>query len=181
MVLADWIFIGGILGCLTIGALIGFGRGLKFFTRGIIGFAISLFVCYTFGGIVLDFPFVTHLMTGLASKWAHIEWLTKIHPEIVIYYIVLFAVVSLLRILIVRIFAHVMETDIFVIKVINKVGGALLFTAAGLLITLFAFQIIAWIGGEAAEDFMMKIAGSTIVKPVYESNPLVRLVELVKS
>lgn len=180
MVLADWIFIGGILGCLTLGALIGFGKGLKFITRGIIGFAISMFVCYTFGGIILDIPFVTDLLTGLSSKWAHIEWLYKIHLEIIIYYIILFAVVSLVRVLIVKILAHVLETDVFAIKVINKACGAVLFTAIGLLVLLFVFQIIAWRGGDVSSNFLAQIAGSTIVKPIYENNPMAILVEMVK-
>ena len=180
MVLADWIFIGGILACLALGAMIGFGKGLKFITRGIIGFAISVFLCYTFGGIFLEIPFVNNLLTELAAKWAHIEWLSKIHLEIIIYYIILFAAVSLLRIIIVKIFAHVMETDVFAIKVINKACGALLFTAIGILVILFVFQIIVWIGGDTAAEFAKKIAGGTIVQPIYENNPLTVLIEMVK-
>ena len=36
MILADWIAIGVVLVCLAIGALVGFGKWLKFFTSGIL-------------------------------------------------------------------------------------------------------------------------------------------------
>lgn len=181
MALVDWIFIAGILICLILGSLFGFGSQLRFLTGGIFGFLISFFICYTCGGLILDIPFVNGMLSGLASKWAHIEWLTKIHLEIIIYYVVLFFVVTILRILIVRILARVAETDVFVIKLINKVSGALLFTAMAFLIMLLVFQIITWIGGGTLLNFYAKISGSAIVKPIFENNPLLKLVEMVKS
>lgn len=181
MILADWFFIGGTIICLVLGSLFGFGHLLKFLTGGIVGIIISLFVCYTFGGLILDIPFVHGLLSGLASRWAHIGWLTKIHLEIIIYYVALFFITTLLRILIVKLFAFVVETDVFVLKIINKVGGALLFTALAFLIMLLVFQIINWIGGETLAGFSAKLSGSSVVKPIFENNPLLRLVEMVKS
>ena len=180
MVLADWIFIGGIILSLILGSLFGFGHVLKFLTGGIVGIVISLFVCYTFAGLILDIPFVHTMLTSLASKWAHIEWLTKIHLEIIIYYVVLFFVITILRIIIVKLFTLVVESDVLVLKIINKAGGALLFTAVALLIMLLVFQIISWIGGDTSFNFLQKLAGSSVVKPIFEHNPLLKLVEMVK-
>lgn len=179
MNLADWIFIGGIIICLILGSLFGFGHLLKFLTGGIIGILISVFVCYTFGGLILDIPFVHEMLSNLASHWSHIGWLTAIHPEIIIYYVVLFLITMILRKLIVKILAFVVETDVLVLKIINKVGGALLFTAMAFLIMLFVFQVITWMGGGALYDLEKALSGSSIVKPIFENNPLLRLVEMV--
>lgn len=180
MILADWIFIGGLLACLAIGSLIGFGRVLKFMTGGIIGILISLFICYAFGGLILDIPFIANMLTALASKWAHIGWLSAIHLEIIIYYVVLFILTMIIRKVIVTIFAHVMETDVLALKIINKVFGAVLFTALALLVMLLVFQIICWMGGDTAVDFLNKLSGSNIVKPIFVNNPLTRLITMVK-
>lgn len=180
MVLADWFFIGGILISLFLGSIFGFGSLVKFLTGGIIGVFISIVVCYTFGGMILDIPFVNEILVKLASRWAHIEWLTKIHLEIIIYYVALFLIISLLRILIVKILTLVVESDVFVLKIINKAGGALLFTALAFLIMLLVFQIITWTGGETYLNFAAKLSGSSIVKPIFENNPLLKLVEMVK-
>ena len=46
MILADWIAIAVVAAFILIGALVGFGKGLKFFTGGIFGIIISILVCY---------------------------------------------------------------------------------------------------------------------------------------
>ena len=180
MILADWIFLGGLLICIALGALIGFGKSMKFITGGIAGIIISVLLCYMFGGLILGIPFVNQMLIKLADNWAHIGWLTKLHPEIIIYYIALFAISMILRIVIMKIFAHVMETDILLIKIINKVGGAVLVTTLAILLLLFVFQIIVWIGGNTVENFSSALTDSTIVKPIFENNPLAILVEMVK-
>lgn len=180
MVLADWIFIGGILACLVVGSLFGFGQLLKFITGGIAGAIISVILCYTFGGLILDIPIINTAVSDLASKWAHIGWLSAIHLEIILYYVLLFIVTTLVRIVIVRLLRRVMETDVLVIKIINKVCGALLFTALALLVMLLVFQIISWIGGDTYNNFLLNLSGSSVLKPVFVNNPLDALVELTK-
>ena len=49
MIVADWVFLGIILGGLSLGALLGFGRVFKFFTTGIFGIIISIVVCFLIG------------------------------------------------------------------------------------------------------------------------------------
>lgn len=180
MILADWIFIGGIIACIIVGSLFGFGHLLKFITGGIVGIFISVLICYAFGGLILDIPAINGALTDLASKWAHIKWLSAIHLEIIIYYVVLFVVSMLLRKIIVKILQHVMETDVLFLKIINKVCGAVLFTALALLIMLFVFQIINWIGGETYTNFLLELSGSSIVKPMFVNNPLDAIVKMTR-
>ena len=62
MILADWIAIAVVAAFILIGALVGFGKGLKFFTGGIFGIIISILVCYLVGGLVLEIPFVHDIL-----------------------------------------------------------------------------------------------------------------------
>ena len=181
MVLADWIAIGVAIAVLALGALAGFGRALKWFTGGIMGILISVFVCYLIGGFFLDIEGIRNMLASLAANWKHIDWLYNMRLEIIIYYIVLFLLCQIARILIVKIIGCVVETDLLPLKIINKVGGALFFFGVGLLITLLIFQIIYWVGGSALYDFYGKLAGSAFgLDKLLMNNPLVKFVDYIK-
>ena len=63
-----------------LGLAVGFARTLRFFTKGIFGFILSVFLCATFGGMVAGIPAVSDLIarlnTALTNAWS---FLGKIH------------------------------------------------------------------------------------------------------
>ena len=180
MTVADWIFLGGLLLSLGLGALLGFGKLVKALTGGIVGVLISIVLCYCFGGMIMNIPAVSALLSRLSANWAGNAFLVKIHLEVIIYYVALFIIFSLLRVLIVFIFKNIAESDVLVMKIINKACGALLFAAVALLLMFLVFQIIVWIGGSTAAEFDSKLAGSMIVRPLFEHNPMAALVARIK-
>lgn len=180
MIGADWIFLAVLLAVTLFGALVGLGKGLKVITGGIFGIIISILLCYLFGGAILAFPFVQSLLGKFASLWAD-SWFRVVHFEIILYYIILFIITCILRKLLVFVVKNIMESKNIVMKIINKVGGAILFVALAFLIMFFIFQIIAWIGGETEAEFLSSLAGSSILRPLYDSNPLATIVEMIRS
>lgn len=189
MVLADWIFIGGILVSLGLGALIGFGKGISVLTKGIVGIIISVFVCYCFGGFILHLSFVQNLLERFASLWNGSDnffcrLATSMRLEIIVYYVVLFFIVQLLRVIIVKILASVGKTNLIPIKIINKILGAALIAAVAMVLFLFAFQIIYWAYGadsEFALNFTAKLSGVFHLDSIYLNNPLASIVKYVQS
>ena len=186
MVIVDLVALGFAVVMALIGALVGFGRGLKFFTKGIFGFIISIFLCYCFGGIIFQLSFVQDLLAKFASLWADKEGvfydiLNKIHAEVIVYYIVLFAVVQILRIIIVRIVQSIAEAKLLVMRIINKVFGIVLFLGMAVLLWLVAFQIIQWIGGGTADNFAQILDGSLFkLDYVFANNPLEEIINYLK-
>lgn len=181
MGLSDWIFIGVAVLVLVLGSLIGFGKGLKFITGGIVGVIISVVLCYCFGGMILNIGFVQTMLADLSAKWSHITILNLIHLELIIFYVALFIIFSLARIILVKLFKNFAESDVLVIKIFNKVGGAILFLALAFLVMCLVFQVIQWIGGSTAEAFRGKIEMSgKILRYFYEHNPMAGLVDMVK-
>ncbi len=184
MVYADWIAIAIVVVLLALGAILGFGRLLKFFTSGIFGIIISVFVCYCIGGMLMDIGFVGDLLAKFASLWnessnGFLQFLTTIHFEVVVYYIVLFIVIQIIRIIIVKILKNIFEIKFIVMKVINKVFGAVLMLAIGAIIALFIFQIIYWVGGDTAESLSDALSGSVFrLDVLFEHNPMNYLVNL---
>ena len=81
----DWIFLAVLVGLVALGAMLGFGKVLKFITGGIVGILISFILCYCFGGLILELPFVHNMLADLAAHWAGVDWLNAIHLEIIIY------------------------------------------------------------------------------------------------
>lgn len=178
----DWIFLAVALGIAALGVLFGFGKILKFITGGIVGIFISFIICYCFGGVILQIPFVNEMLANLAAKWSHISFLTTIHLELIIYYVALFIITMILRIIIVRILKGIVETDVLVMRIINKVLGAALMVALGFLLMGLTFQIIDWIGGSTKIDFYNALAASAnaIVRPLYDWNPMRSLGAFIK-
>ncbi len=191
MLMVDWIALCIIVVFAAIGALIGFGRGLKFLTGGIFGIIISVVLCYIFGSMILGVPFVNDLLTKLAESIG--GWSIVVT---VIYYVVLFILFTLIRILIVKIIRKVAEADVLIMKIINKVFGAILMAAFGVLLGMLALQIIYWV--QANPDSLVDIYvnwmmnaetgdPSAIVGALYVNNPLsaladyfTQIVEMIK-
>ena len=185
MITADWIAIGVSALFLLLGFIVGFGRGLKFFTSGIFGFIISVVVCYFFGGIIFRLGFVQELLAKfvdlLSGKNGFCDFLLKIRIEVVVYYIALFIVVSLIRLIIVLIIKGIAEAGNPVMKIINKTFGMVLFAAVLVMLTLITFHIISWIGGGTAESFALKLDGSALkLDALFEKDLLVNVVNALK-
>ena len=178
MITADWIALAVIAGVAVIGALIGFGKGLKFFTSGIFGIVFSVFLCYILGGLIYGIPFVQDLLNKFASLWENVHFLTVIHLEIIVYYILLFIVFQILRIIIVKILKGVFEAKFIVIRIINKVLGAVLLVGILVLLTLLVFQLVSWVGGDTAIQLDEMLSESGFLGGLYRNNPLWALVNV---
>lgn len=180
MIIADWIAIAVVAAFIVLGALVGFGKGIKFFTSGVFGIIISIIVCYLIGGMVLKISYVQEILgkfiEALTDKNKFCDFLLKIHIEIVVYYIVLFIIVSAARVLIVYLLKRFVEIDKPVFKVINKFLGIFFFLIVLVLLTLFIFQVIYWIGGSVYADFHKSLTGSFFkLDKLLEANPLASL------
>lgn len=177
MIIADWIALGVILFSFIFGLAFGFGKGLKFFTKGIFGIIISVFVCYCLGGLILQFGFIQELLNKfvdvLQGKGGFCDFLIKIHIEVVVYYVVLFILVQIARIIIVSVIKNVVEIDNIFFKLVNKLLGMALFFGVFVLLTLFVFQLVDWVGGQSAADMADWLSGSVFkLDKLFESNPL---------
>lgn len=156
MIVADWVFLGIILGGLSLGALLGFGRVFKFFTTGIFGIIISIVVCFLIGAAFQGAaePLLNKLANAITANenW-FCQFLCKINIQVVLYYVIMFAVVWVLRYIIVKIIKAVSESENKIIKVLNRLFGALLFLGMLLLVGFLIIRLIGWVGGDTAENF----------------------------
>ena len=156
-----------------LGLALGFARTLRFFTKGIFGFILSIFICATFGGMIAGIPAVAGLIerlnASLTNAWS---FLGKIRLETVIYYILLFFAVQIVRILIVKFLGGIFSSGNVVMRTINRVLGMLLMVAAVLLLTLLVFGIFRIFENTGfVQDLTAKIDG-TFLGVLYENNPV---------
>ena len=161
-----------------LGLLLGFGKTLRFFTKGIFGVVLSVFVCATFGGMIAGIPAVAEwiglLNTKLGESWSFLE---TIHLATVIYYVVLFFAVQIVRIIIVKCVAGVFEADILPMRIVNKLLGMALMVAAVLLLTLLVLAVFRIVEDTAfVQNILAKING-TFLGTLYENNPVKFVVE----
>lgn len=182
---ADWIAIGVIIVSIFLGALLGFGKLLAFLTNKVFGKVTAVFVCYTFGGMFMSIGFVQEFLVWVASLWStqdnfFCNFITKLHPEVLIYYIVLFVAVYWILKLLALLAKAVLEIKVKPLKIINKVGGALLLTFTAVLIWLVVFQVIFWVGGSTSADFLQSLQHSLFaLDKLFLYNPLLGLVKIV--
>ena len=183
MILADWIAIVLIALFCLLGILIGFGKGLQFFTKGIFGVIIAVVVCYIFGGFIYKLTFVQTMLngiiSGLGSSGGFGQFLVSIHIELIVYYVVLFIVVLIIRLIIVLTIKNIVESNNVVMKIVNKTFGMVFFVAILMVLTLVVFQVIAAIGGETSANFLLKLEGSFFkLDYIYEFNPLLEIFKI---
>ncbi|MCD7728419.1 MAG: hypothetical protein LUI60_00710 [Clostridia bacterium] len=180
MLTADWIAIGAIIIFALLGAFLGFGKGLKFFTSGIFGIIISVVVCYLTLGFVLDISFVKELLAKfnewLYSKGSVATFLADISIGKVVAAIILFIIVQIVRMIVVKILKSIVEIDNKFFIVINKILGTAFFLAVLVAIALIVFQIFAWIGGETYVNFYSNLEGSLLLlDKLCANNPLISI------
>ena len=161
------------IGLAGLGLALGFGRTLRFFTKGIFGFILSVFICASFGGMIAGIPAVAgwigELNAKLGDAW---NFLGTIHLATVIYYIVLFLAVQLVRILVVKVVAGLFSADVLPVRIINRILGAALMVAAVLLLVLLVFAVMAIFGEtQGVIDFVANIDG-TFLGTLYANNPI---------
>lgn len=180
MILADYIAIGLVAVFGAIGAIIGFGKGLKVFSKGIVGVCISAVVTYFLLGVVMDFGFVQTLLGRFVEYLnstgnAVAKFFVIIRIDVIALAVVLFAIVQIIRILIVKLIEKIAESDNVAVKVINRIGGALFAVVVMAGLALIAMQIVKWanVGGEEFfEGSFFKL------DVVFANNPLNSLVRL---
>lgn len=158
----------------ALGLLIGFGRSLRFFTKGIFGVVISVFVVFTFGGMIKGIPTVGELVTKadayFENAWSFLGYL---HLGNVLFYVALFFIVQLLRIIVVRCVAGVFSADNTVMRVVNKLLGMVFTVAVVLLFVLLVFAVFKHFEtSKFMTDFLQKIGG-TFLHTLYLHNPVV--------
>lgn len=187
MIIADWVIIGLTVFFCLIGFIVGFGRGLEFFTSGFFGFIISIVICYCLGGFIYKIPFVQELIgklnTALINKNNSIcNILLKIRIDVIAFYVALFIIVSILRVIIVSIIRSVAEVENVLLIVINRTLGMVLFAAVLALLVLFAFNIINIIGGSTEANFYSKyLVGSKLkLDWIFEKRLLMEIIEFIK-
>ena len=185
MVTADWIAIAVLVVALGLGALLGLGKWLKFFTSGVFGVIISIIICYFIGGGILQRGFVQELLAKFASLWSDkggfgYSLLTKIHLEVIVYYIVLFVLVQIVRVLLVKIIRKGLEADVKPIKVVNRLLGAAFAFAIVFFIGLLILWIVAWVGGDTAASWEAYFENSRFVGALYRHNPIAGISDYIK-
>ena len=165
LITADWIFLGIIVGGLLLGMLIGFGKLFKFFTSGIFGIILSIIVCFLIG--FAFYGTMEPLLDKLADKITSVDnwfcqFLGKLQIQKVLYYVIMFIVVWLLRFIVVRIIKGVAESNNKAIKAVNRVLGGIFFVACLLLIAILALRLIGWVGGSTADSVLDELSKSKL-------------------
>ena len=177
MLTADVVVIIAFILCIVLGSLLGFGRVLRFFSGGIFGMIISVVICYFLFGVVLSWEFVQELLLKFTDTLAEKDsWilniLIKIRIDLVVFAIVLFGVVQLIRTLVVNFVAEIFEAQNKFVSVINRLLGLIILTAFVIIFTLIAFQIIAWVSGTDGA-FYQSLSGSVFkLDALFADNPL---------
>lgn len=185
LTVADWVAIGLTAVFIVLGMLFGFGKGLKFFTSGIVGVLISFVICYALGGLIFKLSFVQSALDAFRNVLAKngskfCEILLKIQIDLIVYYIALFIVVTILRIVIVIIIKKIVEMDNMFLIILNKTLGVVFFVFVLVVLIFFAFLIMALIKGADASAYSFIENSKLRLDWLYEHNPFMIIVNVIK-
>ena len=153
-----------------LGFLVGFASTLRFFTHGVFGWIISVFMCATLGGMVQGAAPVQNWLAELNASMG--GFLQTIHAATIVFYFVFFLVLQLVRVLVVRLVAGIFSSPAAPVRFINRILGMLLMVGAVFLLVLLVLAIIAVFGNtQGAMDLVAKMDG-TFLGTLYEHNPI---------
>lgn len=177
MILYDYILIGLVAICGIFGAIIGFGKGLSIFTKGIGGIIISVFVCYLIFGSLLSIGFISGLLesirNGLSENGSGFsKFLLTIRIDYIFYGMVLFVVVQILRMIIVGLINRCFSSDNVAVKIINRLLGVVLALVVLAGVLLLAMHLYRIIGGESTELNNIFAGSFFKLDYIFANNPL---------
>lgn len=180
----DLITLGVIMLTALIGAISGFGNGLKFFARGWLGRIISIIICYFLFGLVLKISFVQDLLQKFVATLDDEKWYLKIlkyvRIDMIAFAVVLFFAVQLVKKLVVSLINGLFGINTPFIRVLNKFLGVFIYLFLLLLLVLIVFQIAYLIDG-ADGAIYQKTHGSLFgLDKLYLDNPLNKVIESIK-
>ena len=180
----DLITLGVIMLTALIGAISGFGNGLKFFARGWLGRIISIIICYFLFGLVLKIPFVQDLLQKFVATLDGEKWYLKIlkyvRIDMIVFAVVLFFAVQLVKKIVVALINGLFSINTPFIRVLNKLLGVFIYLFLLLLLVLIVFQIAYLIDG-ADGVIYQKTHGSLFgLDKLYLDNPLNKVIESIK-
>ena len=176
------IIIVGFALSIILGLLMGFGRVLRFITGGIVGIIFSLFICIMFGGIIANIPFISDLIARGNEYFGEIaEILAKINVATIIYYIALFIVVQILRIIVIKtiskIFTPEKNTKLYGVRnFINRALGLIVLGGAFVLSVYLILAVVALLTDvEGVANFLTSLQNdykTSICYMLYANNPI---------
>ena len=157
----------------VLGLCLGFGRTLRFFAKGLFGVVISVFVCATFGGMIAGISAVAEWISGLNARlgeaWGFLE---TIRFATVVYYILLFLAVQIVRIIVVKCVVRIFSSQALPVRILNRALGAALAVAAVLLLLLLVFALFRVFEDTAfVQDILSQMEGSFLAS-LYANNPV---------
>ncbi len=156
-----------------LGVVVGFGRTLRFFTNGIFGFIISIVFCFAFGGMIASIGPIADGISWL-NEWLGGIWsfFATIRLATIIYYIVLFLLVQLLRSLIVLMLEKLFSIDVLPMRILNGILGAILMVVAVFILLLLVLAIFELFDTSDFVQSMLNRLDGTFLKTLYLNNPI---------
>jgi len=184
MILVDYIAIGIIVLTLLCGVFAGFGKGLIFVTKGVVGMIISAVITWFLFGVVLSWGFVQDIIANFIASLesngsAFCNFLITIRIDMILLGIVLFVIIQIIRLVILKFVKEVFESDNVAMKVLNKVLGVILFAAFFSVIILIAMQIAYMISGPTGGVFNFFKGSAFKLDELYLNNPLNSFIKLI--
>ena len=94
--------------------------------------------------------------------------------------VILFFVIQILRRLVVALIAEIVEIDFLPMKIVNRVGGAVLLLAFSVMLSLIALQICAWVNGVNGAVYQA-LSGSVFgLDRLFFHNPINSIFEAIR-
>ena len=177
------IIIIGLAGSVLLGCLMGFGRVLKLLTGGIVGIICSALFCVMFGGIIANIPFVAELIAkGNEYLGQYAEFLAKISVATWIYYVALFILAQIVRIILVKCVAKAFtpkdkKSKLYGVRnIINRGLGVIVMGGSFVLLVYLVLACVALFSDvEAVSNFITTLSEAekpSIFYLMYKSNPI---------
>ena len=179
--MTNWIFLAILVIIAFLGLLQGFNRCLKFYFKGLIGWIITIFLCFALGGLILKIPFVAKWMESLNQVFVnHVKFLAG-WGTLTIYYIALYIVINVIKLIFTNMLIKLFSMRNIFIKILNKLIGACFAVAMTFILMWLTVAVLEMFqNGRIVENMynFLNSKGGNILVEILKWNPLKNLFAL---
>lgn len=185
MKVIDFIVIGLIIISIILGIVFGISKRLKK-SFGVLSWILSLITALTILSFVLSFAGIKDLLTNITSTMLEkdnwfLTFLVRIRIEIIVLLFIIFVIIILIKFVLCKSIANILECDNKISKIFNKSLGVIYMLVVVSVMFLIVLEIIYLSNGLDGWAFNSFKGSILKIDYLYENNPIVGIFRYFKN
>ncbi|MCL1945060.1 MAG: hypothetical protein FWF56_04570 [Firmicutes bacterium] len=156
------------------GYYMGMGKVLQVYKSGIFGIAINICLAIMFGGLIRGIPQVQDLLNNIQVELGNrFEILRNIPLETIIFYVLFFLALTIIKIFLINFFKIHDNSKVFVLRFVSRLCGAFANVLFFVGLALIFFALLHYFKDTIVYDTIVQGIKESWVEWLFVNNPII--------